>query len=393
VKIPAYITALSSLSASGLYEDLTRDFERGHRPLKPVAWKTERYHFERLLGVIPEALMSHSDPWENSPVARLHEALEILISDLNRKTTARAFDLVLVGRVLLTAGHHATPQAEMDSLCEPDQVEAVILKLLRKHGFSLSKPNSSVVIELGCATGVALLDMARKRIQAGHCSRILLISYDVTTPGTNFVLDAVGVLTKGLGVDSPKVFHAERDGFARAEAFTAVVVEDRAGPSEQIPIRLSGTFLNSDCQALSSMDPDGQSLLRCAEGALRSANIDAKQIDVVKAHGTGTLMNDRIESATICSISAGALASVPVLAFKSQFGHTLNGCGLFELCLLAHCMRTGLLMPPLNSTPLADEIRMNVVREKSYRPLNAALGLAMGFGGINGSYILEKGLG
>jgi 3-oxoacyl-(acyl-carrier-protein) synthase len=87
------------------------------------------------------------------------------------------------------------------------------------------------------------------------------------------------------------------------------------------------------------------------------------------------------------------LSSVPAVSFKSQFGHTTNASGIFELGLAAHCMRRGVLMKVLNSEPQDPAIEINVVHEKvENQNLKLCLGIAMGFGGLNGSYLLEKAL-
>ena len=91
----------------------------------------------------------------------------------------------------------------------------------------------------------------------------------------------------------------------------------------------------------------------CASGAdepvvlaaLEDAGLDASQIGYVNLHGTGTELNDAMESRAVQRIFAddigAAVANVPVSSTKALTGHTLGAAGALELAFCCLALKSG----------------------------------------------------
>lgn len=68
--------------------------------------------------------------------------------------------------------------------------------------------------------------------------------------------------------------------------------------------------------------------------ALQSSQINAINIDAINAHGTGTQINDAIETAAIKEVFGQRAYHIPISATKAIHGHLLGAAGALE-CVLS----------------------------------------------------------
>lgn len=65
------------------------------------------------------------------------------------------------------------------------------------------------------------------------------------------------------------------------------------------------------------------------------------ELSWIKAHGTGTRMNDLAEARGLAAVLDGKLGAIPITSLKSTLGHTLGASGALEFvaAVLAMAMR------------------------------------------------------
>jgi len=120
---------------------------------------------------------------------------------------------------------------------------------------------------------------------------------------------------------------------------------------------------------------------------MNKANVSAKEIDYISAHGTATDYNEEMES---LAINRCGLTDVPVNSFKGNCGHTLGAAGLVETAAMLHEMRKNTWIKsagfdePVVSKPL------NIIAKNQSVELNTCLKMASGFGGSNAALIAKK---
>lgn len=134
--------------------------------------------------------------------------------------------------------------------------------------------------------------------------------------------------------------------------------------------------------------PSGLGLKNCMNQAIKQAGLKPKDIDLVLAHGTGTIVNDYSESHAISKLFDH---DVLVHSNKSCLGHTYAASGAMNLltaCLeLQHqyCLPTLNLKDPDPECPVT-----HVAAEGESKELNHIVTNAAGFGGINSSLVISK---
>jgi 3-oxoacyl-[acyl-carrier-protein] synthase II len=109
--------------------------------------------------------------------------------------------------------------------------------------------------------------------------------------------------------------------------------------------------------------------------------IDGRGVDLIQAHGTGTIVNDPIELAALDD-SVNRRFPPPVLfSHKGALGHSLGAAGMVSLVLNAHAHRSGCVPPNIHTTrPLVSQRLVLTDRQES-RQIRRSIALAAGFGG------------
>ncbi len=125
-------------------------------------------------------------------------------------------------------------------------------------------------------------------------------------------------------------FDADRDGFVMGEGAGVLVVESlRHARRRGAHIRAEVVGYGASCDAfhITAPDENGAGAALSMTMALRSAGLRPDGIDYINAHGTSTLLNDRIETLAIHKVFGPHAGKVPVSSTKSMVGHLMGGSG------------------------------------------------------------------
>jgi len=140
------------------------------------------------------------------------------------------------------------------------------------------------------------------------------------------------------------------------------------------------------------MQNRGEALEVMIVRALNAAERSPDDVDYVNAHGTGTVVNDPLESAAIGRSLGPRAAEVPVSSVKGSIGHLLGAAGSVEVGLTALALRDGVAPPNVNLFEPDPQCNLNYVRGRAVEhPMNVALKIGAGFGGHIGIVLLERG--
>lgn len=137
--------------------------------------------------------------------------------------------------------------------------------------------------------------------------------------------------------------------------------------------------------------PSRRAIRLSMEKALGSADLAPSDIDVVIAHGDGTVHGDRHEAEAIHEIFSGRTGQVHVYSSKGALGNLMAGAPaadvIIGICILKH----GIIPAACSSSPVDDEIAFNVICDE---PLRAGPGRilinARSYEGQCASLIIEK---
>ena len=212
-----------------------------------------------------------------------------------------------------------------------------------------------------CAGGTMAIGRAYRAIRDGECDAAL-------AGGSECLRDAWGPPSAPSTPSAPsptatsprsasnRPFDSKRSGFLFSEGGCAVLVLEELGAAlaRGAPrlAELRGYGEASDAHDLMAVDPSGAQVRRAIAACLAEAGLDAKDVDYVNAHGTGTPGNDGVEAEAIGAV-VGRHALVS--STKSVLGHTLGASGALEAVVTVLTLRDQVVHPSINlEQPVAD---------------------------------------
>jgi 3-oxoacyl-[acyl-carrier-protein] synthase II len=125
--------------------------------------------------------------------------------------------------------------------------------------------------------------------------------------------------------------------------------------------------------------------------ALHETGTSAGQVDYISAHGTGTLTNDRNESAAIKEVFGGRYKQIPASSIKSMLGHTMGAASALEAVACSLAVKNDIVPPTINYETPDPECSIDCVPNQSRNHnVSIALNNSYAFGGNNACLVLKK---
>ncbi|MDA0831975.1 MAG: beta-ketoacyl-ACP synthase II [Planctomycetota bacterium] len=280
------------------------------------------------------------------------------------------------------------PQSELEQ--EPNMTAGHLASLFNAQG-----PNLNCLT--ACAASSQAIGEATELIRRGDATVML-------TGGAHSMIHPFGVtgfnLLTALSTnnDNPeeasRPFDRDRDGFVLGEGAGMLILEDLESAKKRgahIYGEVLGYGSTADAYRITDIHPEGRGGMACINMALRDARINPQDVNYINAHGTSTMVNDKVETTAIKGALGADAYKVPVSSIKSMMGHLIAAAGSVEAiaCLLAIGDD---VMPPTinyeNPDPNCDlDYVPNTARESKVR---YALSNSFGFGGQNISILFSE---
>ena len=249
--------------------------------------------------------------------------------------------------------------------------------------FGLAAPCQ--VIANACASGTNAIGHAFDCIRSGRYERVLTGGYDAISELVFVGFDSLQASTP----DRCRPFDRERTGLVLGEGAAILLLENFDSAQTrgaQIVAEIIGYGISTDNHHLTQPNPSGIGPRQAMEGALRSAGIDARDIDYVNAHGTATPFNDASEGKAIAEL----FDDVAVSSTKGMMGHSLGAAGAIEAVISLLALQNQFLPPNINFRGGDTGLDLNIVANNCQTGrVRTVLSNSFGFGGTNASVILR----
>ncbi|GAA3892838.1 beta-ketoacyl-[acyl-carrier-protein] synthase family protein [Streptomyces lacrimifluminis] len=254
-----------------------------------------------------------------------------------------------------------------------------------------------------CAAGAYALGIAADLVRAGEAEVVIAGGSDA------YSRVALGCFNRLGAVDPERCrpFEKDRGGTVFAEGAGVLVVESAAharargalSPDENAPevpgrvLRLAGVAWSCDADHPTAPRSDGEQVVRAMREAVGGA---AHEVGCVVPHGTGTRLNDVLESRALHRVLGERAAHVPLYSLKALLGHSGGASAALAAVAAALILRHGVVPPnvPLKEQDPECEV---LLPQGAAVPLPATarrvLVNAYGFGGNNASLVLAGGPG
>lgn len=190
-------------------------------------------------------------------------------------------------------------------------------------------------------------------------------------------------------------FDRERDGFVIGEGGAVFVLEELEHARRRdahIWGEVTGFGSSQDAFRVTDTHPDGRGTSAAILRAIQDAHLNVTDINYVNAHGTGTVLNDKIETLALKKALGSHAYDVPISSSKSMMGHATTACGAIELAVCLMTLRSSVIPPTINyTTPDPDcdlDYVPNVARESNN--VRHVMSNSIGFGGQNAALVVSR---
>ena len=244
----------------------------------------------------------------------------------------------------------------------------------------------NIVIPTACAAGNYAL--------ANACDTLRTLEADVMLAGGSDCFSRITYTGFArLGAIAPErcqPFDKNRKGMVPGEGAAVLVLErheDAVARGARIYAELAGYGLTCDANHMTA--PQGDGATRAMRLAIADAGIQPSDVNYISAHGTGTAVNDRVETAAVRQ--AFGNASPPMSSIKSMLGHTMGAASAIEAVACVLAVQNDALPPTINYTTPDPECDLDYVPNAArFAQVDVAMNNAYAFGGNNASVIFRK---
>jgi len=211
--------------------------------------------------------------------------------------------------------------------------------------------------------------------------------------------DSLSILTfagfNSLRVVDPQPcapFSLGRQGITLGEGAAFMVLERESAARRRgatIHGRVIGYAIGGEAHHMTAPDPTGEVAARIMAEALTSSGVSREEVGWVNAHGTGTPLNDVVESSAMKLVFGERAAQVPLVSTKPVTGHCLGAAGAIEAVATVLALGAGTIPRTLHFRGADPECDLDYCHDGS-RPTTSAVALSnsFAFGGNITSLVL-----
>jgi 3-oxoacyl-[acyl-carrier-protein] synthase II len=259
----------------------------------------------------------------------------------------------------------------------------------------------SHVLSTGCASSTDALGYAAMLIRQGAVRAMVAGGADAPiSPGILTAFEKMRVSSTRRW-DKPqrasRPFDAERDGFVLAEGAWMFTLEDldfARSRGVQPLAELAGYASTCDAYHRVQIAPDVIEPARAIELALADAGASIDDIGYVNLHGTGTHLNDKMETKALKKVFGPRAYAIPMSSTKSMIGHPQGACGAAGLAATVLSLQRGMFHPTINLETPDPECDLDYITQG---PREARVDLALcnciAFGSKNSAMVVRRWMG
>jgi 3-oxoacyl-[acyl-carrier-protein] synthase II len=189
-------------------------------------------------------------------------------------------------------------------------------------------------------------------------------------------------------------FDKNRDGFVVSEGSGTLILENLENAKKRgAPIygEIVGYGASEDAFHITAPNETGEPQAMSMKRAMKDGNIKREEVDYINAHGTSTILNDKVETMVIKKVFGDRAYEINISSSKSMTGHLLGATSAVEAiaCLLS--LREGIITPTINYETPDAECDLNYTPNQAVKKdIKLALSNSFGFGGHNVTLAFKK---
>jgi 3-oxoacyl-[acyl-carrier-protein] synthase II len=245
-----------------------------------------------------------------------------------------------------------------------------------------------LTLPAACAAGNYAIGFAADLIRGGRA--------DVVVTGAAEVIQQLQfsgfVRLAAMAPEKCQPFDLNRQGLLLGEGAGLLVLESEAHAAQRCALRraeIGGYGLSCDAYHITRPHPDAAGSIVAMQAAIERSGIDARSVDFINAHGTGTRHNDAAESKVVHEVFGDR--RVPVSSMKSMLGHCMGAASALEAIGCVFTLETGVYPPTIGYETPDPECDVQVVANVAQRgPAEVVINNSLAFGGYNAVAVFAR---
>ncbi len=246
-----------------------------------------------------------------------------------------------------------------------------------------------------CASGADNIGQAVQMIRMGVIDAAIAGGSETPITEMGFAcLDRINTLSHKTDPDTACApFDRDRDGLVLGEGAGIMVLESLEHAQERgatILAEVIGYGASADAHHVTAPDETGSGPARAIKRTLDESGIDPSEIDYVNAHGTGTKLNDLMETRALKLVLGKLAYRVAISSTKPMTGHAMGATAAIEAIFCVKAIVDGAIPPTMNLLNPDPECDLDYTPLAARRmPVRTALTSSIGLGGHNAALLFR----
>ncbi|MBX7112259.1 MAG: beta-ketoacyl-ACP synthase II [Dehalococcoidia bacterium] len=261
---------------------------------------------------------------------------------------------------------------------------------------ALGADGANFAVTAACGTGGAATGEAAETVARGDAEVVLAGGFEAPLRPIYYAgFQAMRALAEH---DDPaqasRPFDRDRNGFVISEGAGVLVLEElehALARGARIYAEWKGAGTSNDAFDMVAAAEDGRGIVRAMQRALKRGEVPLDAVDYINAHGTGTPLNDRVETRAIRAVFGPQADRLMVSSTKSMIGHLMGAAGAVEAAVAVLACARGVVPPTINyTTPDPDCDLDYVPNEARTATVRYAMSTSVGLGGHNSAVVFGR---
>jgi nodulation protein E len=272
----------------------------------------------------------------------------------------------------------------------PFTIPRLMLNAAASHvSMDLGLGGPAFAVASACASGTHAIGQAFRMIRDGNVQIAISGGTEAClTLGTLKAWEALRVMSS----DTCRPFSRQRSGMVLGEGAAILMLESLECARDRnahIYAEVVGFGMSADAGDITL--PDATGAARAIAAALHDARLEPDAVDYVNAHGTGTTINDIVETKALHRVFGDHAYRLAISSSKAVLGHSLGAAGALELVVTTLAIKDNIAPPTANFVEADPACDLDYVpNEARDMPIAVALSNSFAFGGLNAVIALRR---
>ncbi len=248
-----------------------------------------------------------------------------------------------------------------------------------------------------CASGSNAVGEGVRLIRHGYADAVIAGGTEAAvSPSAAAGFVNMQALSTAVDPDEASLpFDRRRHGFVLGEGSVALILEEyehAVSRGAKIYGEICGYGSTCDAHHITAPHPEARGGAQAMIDAMNEAGYTAGERIYINAHGTGTSMNDKVETIAVKkALGEECAAKAYISSTKSMTGHMLGAAGAVEAMVSLLAIREGIIPPTINLKEPDPECDLNYCPNRAVKAdIDIALSNSLGFGGHNACLAFRK---